>query len=100
MRTKFWPLLAITFFALVLSSGCAAQKKSQKMPQESYQAKAQDKVDHQFYRYLNPLTYLDAGNQFMIEMTGFWSLGMGTVEYSGDKFEELHQYVGDVYQSL
>ncbi len=75
----------------LLFFGCASQKKAEE-PQQVQQKASPN--------YLNPLTYLDAANNVMIEMTGSWDLGMGTLEYVGEKTEESHQFLEDVYQSL
>lgn len=84
--------IKVLFLIIGVSSflmGCASQKPI-----------LQTQLEQAEPNYLNPLTYLDAANEVLIEMTGFWDLGMGTVDYVGDKTEETHQYIADVYQSL
>lgn len=83
----------------LLFLGCASQKTAQQAQQQSQQPPQQQQKQTP-PNYLNPLTYLDAANNLMIEVTGSWDLGMGTLEYVGDKTEESHQFLEDVYQSL
>jgi len=95
MSAKRGALLLIVFSLMFL--GCGTKKEVVKAPP---QVSEQQESENLFFRYLNPLTYLDMGNQFMIEATGFWPYVMGTVEYTGEKAEETHRYLEDVFSSL
>lgn len=71
-------------FVVLFAGGCATQNGVKKVNQQEMRSK----------------NYLDVANDFMIEMSGFWTLGMGTLEYTGDKTEDVTRFLGDVYQSL
>ncbi len=77
--------MSVLFVVMVLFSGCASTSKTAKAEPDPM---------------LNHRTYFDVANDFMIEVSGFWPFGMGTVDYVGDKTEETTRYIGDIYQSL
>jgi len=72
------------FFVVILFSGCATK----------YQSTQTGEPISVFW------FPLDTANNAIIEMTGLYTFGMGVVEYSGDKFQDFTETLGDIPQSL
>jgi len=76
--------MVLLFCVVVLFSGCASQ----------YQSTQTGEPMSVFW------FPLDAANNALIEMSGLYTFGMGVVEYSGEKFQDMTENLGDISESL